>query len=178
MAESEWEVISCTLISATNQLPLSPVQIQPSPPYYRQPSQDDGRKVYICALYQNFCSIVPLQFFTFNAKIDIGIILEWISFEEAPSNIPQRCRFWNRSSWNYATLAYTIIAHYSAAMGVLNGAPEAITSKSHVDTRQSNYQKSLSTIHRLVRLVLPFRARSYPSSAHSQLPPWDSQFSS
>lgn len=31
---------------ATNQLPLSPVQIQPSPPYYRQPSQDDGRKVY------------------------------------------------------------------------------------------------------------------------------------
>ncbi|XP_078033118.1 ring finger protein murashka isoform X2 [Augochlora pura] len=29
---------------ATNQLPLSPVQIQPSPPYYRQPSQDDGRK--------------------------------------------------------------------------------------------------------------------------------------
>lgn len=30
---------------ATNQLPLSPVQIQPSPPYYRQPSQDDGRKV-------------------------------------------------------------------------------------------------------------------------------------
>lgn len=32
---------------ATNQLPLSPVQIQPSPPYYRQPSQDDGRKVYI-----------------------------------------------------------------------------------------------------------------------------------
>lgn len=33
------------LLSATNQLPLSPVQIQPSPPYYRQPSQDDGRKV-------------------------------------------------------------------------------------------------------------------------------------
>ncbi|XP_015435646.1 PREDICTED: RING finger protein 44 isoform X2 [Dufourea novaeangliae] len=29
---------------ATNQLPLSPVQIQPSPAYYRQPSQDDGRK--------------------------------------------------------------------------------------------------------------------------------------
>ncbi|XP_066582684.1 E3 ubiquitin-protein ligase RNF38 isoform X2 [Prorops nasuta] len=29
---------------ATSQLPLSPVQIQPSPPYYRQPSQDDGRK--------------------------------------------------------------------------------------------------------------------------------------
>ncbi|XP_063988853.1 E3 ubiquitin-protein ligase RNF38 isoform X1 [Diachasmimorpha longicaudata] len=29
---------------ASNQLPLSPVQIQPSPPYYRQPSQDDGRK--------------------------------------------------------------------------------------------------------------------------------------
>lgn len=29
---------------ATNQLPLSPVQIQPSSPYYRQPSQDDGRK--------------------------------------------------------------------------------------------------------------------------------------
>ncbi|XP_043265739.1 RING finger protein 44 isoform X3 [Colletes gigas] len=33
-----------TRFSATNQLPLSPVQIQPSPPYYRQPSQDDGRK--------------------------------------------------------------------------------------------------------------------------------------
>lgn len=32
-------------LAATNQLPLSPVQIQPSPPYYRQPSQDDGRKV-------------------------------------------------------------------------------------------------------------------------------------
>ncbi|XP_031825720.1 ring finger protein murashka isoform X2 [Nomia melanderi] len=29
---------------ATNQLPMSPVHIQPSPPYYRQPSQDDGRK--------------------------------------------------------------------------------------------------------------------------------------
>ncbi|XP_014616427.1 PREDICTED: RING finger protein 44 isoform X2 [Polistes canadensis] len=29
---------------ATNQLPLSPVQIQASPAYYRQPSQDDGRK--------------------------------------------------------------------------------------------------------------------------------------
>ncbi|XP_044018069.1 E3 ubiquitin-protein ligase RNF38-like isoform X2 [Aphidius gifuensis] len=29
---------------ATNQIPMSPVQIQPSPPYYRQPSQDDGRK--------------------------------------------------------------------------------------------------------------------------------------
>ncbi|XP_046430902.1 RING finger protein 44 isoform X2 [Neodiprion virginianus] len=29
---------------ATNQMPLSPVQLQPSPTYYRQSSQDDGRK--------------------------------------------------------------------------------------------------------------------------------------
>ena len=48
---------SCEIISfrmfvlATNQLPLSPVQIQPSPPYYRQASQDDGRKVHVCTLY-------------------------------------------------------------------------------------------------------------------------------
>lgn len=33
------------IFAATNQLPLSPVQIQASPAYYRQPSQDDGRKV-------------------------------------------------------------------------------------------------------------------------------------
>lgn len=37
-----------SLFLATNQLPLSPVQIQPSPPYYRQPNQDDGRKVSDC----------------------------------------------------------------------------------------------------------------------------------
>lgn len=36
---------SMYIFAATNQLPLSPVQIQASPAYYRQPSQDDGRKV-------------------------------------------------------------------------------------------------------------------------------------
>lgn len=41
---------------ATNQLPLSPVQIQPSPPYYRQPSQDDGRKVYDIIYIYNITS--------------------------------------------------------------------------------------------------------------------------
>jgi len=43
-----WGKLRKLLLSATNQLPLSSVQIQPSPPYYRQPSQDDGRKVSNC----------------------------------------------------------------------------------------------------------------------------------
>ncbi|XP_020279405.1 RING finger protein 44 isoform X2 [Pseudomyrmex gracilis] len=42
---SQEEFRGTSFLSATNQLPLSPnMQIQPSPPYYRQPSQDDGRK--------------------------------------------------------------------------------------------------------------------------------------
>lgn len=50
---------------ATNQLPLSPVQIQPSPPYYRQPSQDDGRKVYETGYF----SEIPATALTFDTKL-------------------------------------------------------------------------------------------------------------
>lgn len=62
---------------ATNQLPLSPVQIQPSPPYYRQPSQDDGRKVYIYILdFRHEIGIICRC--VFRASLRLGNVVEYL----------------------------------------------------------------------------------------------------